>query len=442
MSVNVLTKVRHSLLISFRSALNWLVDSSGYAFLFIFILAFSVRAYSIRNIPVINLLPRPDRELGAIASSLVETGRFADPYMIKTGPTAHLPPIPPVILAFIYYWFGRTNTAGYVFMGFIIATHSTIYAMMPWIADKLGAGRATGFVGGLIGACIGEPELCFHAEGLTGILLALMLLAFLHRWNDGQHPFSAALLLGLGVGVSFHVQPALLPVFLGCLIFEIGWHKARRKAAITGTLVLGVLIACIPWAWRNYVVFHEFFFIRDNLGLELRLGNRDGAAATMQMMEGTYLPHPRVSRTEVLQLKELGEIQYMRRESQDAFAWILEKPLRFLNLTFLRFIHFWFGPLLPTWNSAIIAALTILASLGAWRSLPGLSVSQRWLIMIPLGTYPLIYYVVPYMSRYRVPIDWILFLLAGAVICQWFIPGKLKTPIPNFNHRYVEQTIK
>ena len=36
---------------------------------------------------------------GAIALSLVETGEFADPYLIHTGPTAHLPPIPPWILS-------------------------------------------------------------------------------------------------------------------------------------------------------------------------------------------------------------------------------------------------------------------------------------------------------------------------------------------------------
>jgi hypothetical protein len=39
--------------------------------------------------------------------------------------------------------------------------------------------------------------------------------------------------------------------------------------------------------------------------------------------------------------------------------------------------------------------------------------------MIPLICYPLVYYVVIYMPRYRVPLDWILLLLAGAAVWPW-----------------------
>ena len=31
-------------------------------------------------------------------------------------------------------------------------------------------------------------------------------------------------------------------------------------------------------------------------------------------------------------------------------------------------------------------------------------------------TFPLVYYVVAYLPRYRVPIDWILYLLAGKAV--------------------------
>ena len=219
------------------SALNWLTSSSLRAFVFVFILAFGIRASGNE----LYILPSPERELGAIARALVDTGQFANPYMLETGPTAHLPPIPPMIVALIYYLFGNTWQAGYVFAGFIL-----IYALLPRIADRLGAGRPAGFVGGLMGAFMVELEQPTHGEGLAAIMLGLMLMAFLKRWNDGQSSFTAAFLLGLGSGISFHVQPALLPVFLGCLAFEIGWHSAKRKTAILGMLVLGVVLACVP----------------------------------------------------------------------------------------------------------------------------------------------------------------------------------------------------
>jgi len=38
---------------------------------------------------------------------------------------------------------------------------------------------------------------------------------------------------------------------------------------------------------------------------------------------------------------------------------------------------------------------------------------------MPLVCYPLVYYVVIYMPRYRWPLDWILLLLAGAAVWRW-----------------------
>ena len=91
MSENALIKVGCSLLKLFRSTLDWLAGSSGRAFVLIFILAFGIRAYSLKDVRPWDLIPSPERELGAIVRSLVETGQFANPYILETGPTAHLP---------------------------------------------------------------------------------------------------------------------------------------------------------------------------------------------------------------------------------------------------------------------------------------------------------------------------------------------------------------
>lgn len=406
-----------SVLKKMRSAWNWLTSSSLRAFVFIFILAFGIRASENE----LYILPSPERELGAIARSLAETGRFADPYIIPTGPTAHLPPIPPAIVALIYSLFGNTWQAGYAFVMFNFITSSLIYALLPWIADRLGAGRQAGFVGGLMGAFMVELEKPTHGEGLAAILLGLMLMTFLRRWNNRQSSFKAAFLLGLGSGISFHVQPVLLPVFLGCLVFETGWYRAGRKTATISMLILGVVLACAPWAWRNYVVFHEFFFIRDNLGLELRMGNSPGVAATFEEMDraGHGYKHPRIDLMEARKVRELGEVEYMREALTESLGWIQENPLEFFKLTIMRLVHFWFGPLTPSPASVIMVMLTILAILGIRHVLPILTAPQRAILLTPLLTYPLIYYLVPYMPRYRIPMDWILFLLAGIEICGW-----------------------
>jgi hypothetical protein len=122
----------------------------------------------------------------------------------------------------------------------------------------------------------------------------------------------------------------MLLLFLGYFAFEIGWRKMIRKFAVSSMLALGVLLACVPWAWRNYNVFHEFFFIRSNLGLELRMGNHPGASATYAQMDrgGHYYQHPRLLPAEAIKVKELGEVKYMRQALDDAVNWTKENPSR------------------------------------------------------------------------------------------------------------------
>ena len=105
----------------------------------------------------------------------------------------------------------------------------------------------------------------------------------------------------------------------------------------------------------------------------------------------------------------------MRQALGETLAWIRANPGEFLKLTIQRFFLYWFGPLYSA-GPPIIALLTFLAILGLIRIFPGLPVYQRVVILVPLITFPLIYYLVPYMPRYRIPIDWMIFLLAGAEI--------------------------
>lgn len=405
----------HRLLRGISAALAWVVRSPWRSFVVLFLLAFAIRVDHLRHIPAWDLVPTANRELGAIAISLMQSGRFADPYIIPTGPTAHLPPIYPLFLSVIYRWFGLTPTAGYVSMLFIIVTGSVLYAMLPWLAGRLGVGRVAGFIGGLAGTLLVEwPE---HGEYLTGIVLGFLVVAFLQRWTKACVSWHGSFLLGLAIGAAFHLQPALLPAMLGCMAFELWWSRRQRKSTFLMAMALGIVLACTPWAWRNYTTFNALFFIRSNFGLELRMGNHEGAAATMEVMDAqAEHRHPTLMSEEARILRDVGEIEYMRRAGQEALVWITENPAGFIWLTAQRIANFWAGPLHRPLAASGVLALTILSLWGFWLTLPGLTIPHRAALIIPLGTYPVIYYFVPYMPRYRVPIDWILFILAGAAV--------------------------
>ncbi len=397
------------------AALNWLTASFWSGFFIIFALSFFIRYEALGEIHSRYLVPNPAWELPSIAISLMETGQFANPYMIATGPTAHLPPIFPFIISLIYRVFGLTSAAGFASWLFIIVISSLLFGLLPWFSEQFGLGRQPGFIGGIAGAL--KVEWPGHGEYLTALFLGLILVIFLQRWSRKNISWKKSFFFGLFIGITFHVQPALLPVVLGCIVFELWWSKAKRNLFSIGIVALGILIASLPWAWRNYRSFDAIFFIRSNFGLELRMGNHEGAVATMEEMDalGEHR-HPRTHFSEVKALREIGEIEYMRQAQKEAFDWIRSNPDDFLWLAVQRFANLWSGPLHRPEDAINVALLTLFAIGGIWWNYFTLKVSQRATLLIPLITYPAIYYFMAYMPRYRIPIDWLLYLLAGALI--------------------------
>jgi hypothetical protein len=387
-------------------------------FVIIFLLAMSIRIFFLLKVPQRYVLPHDRWEGHAIATSLVEHGRFADPYMIPTGPTTHLPPLVPGITALFWALCGMNLTGGYaaVLFGFIVS--SALYAAMPWIGGQLGLGREPGVIGGIAGAFIVRwPG---NGEYLAGLILGILMVAFARRWSLGKRSIGGSVLLGLACGTAFHLQPVLLTVVIGWLIYEL-WHMRKRQNWLcTVSVVLGMIIACVPWTLRNYAVFNEFIFIRGNLGLELRMGNHEGAAGAMEVMDarGGHR-HPRTNIEEAMLVREMGEAAYMRDAKREAFDWIKKHPHTFLELTTSRALQFWFGPFHAPLMFLITTVLTVLAVTGVFFALPGMTSPQRVALLMPLLFYPMIYYIVAYMPRYRVPLDWMLLLLAGVALWRW-----------------------
>jgi hypothetical protein len=322
----------------------------------------------------------------------------------------------------IYRIFGLTLTAGRVSWLVRSAIYATLCGLMPWLAGRFGLGRQAGVLGGTAGALIpGQPG---HGEALAALALGLLMVGCLRRWTSGQVSTIGSLLLGAGFGAAFHVQPAILTVMMGCVAFELWLNRRNRRTwARTAAMILGAALACVPWAWRNYVTFHDVFFIRSNFGLELRAGNHEGAHPDLDISSrrGTLL-HPRIHPDEARLVRELGEVEYMRRAGREALDWIRANPGTYLWLTARRAVLFWTGPLHHQPAAVPVLALSILAFWGAWHAVPRLTVPRRAALLIPLAAFPLVYYTVGYLARYREPLDWILLLLAGSLLWGWIGP--------------------
>lgn len=388
--------------------------------LLVFVVALGVRIFFLTLIPEDALRPSSDWELDAIAMSLVTEGQFANPYIEPTGPTAHLAPIPPFMLALIYKIFGITTLAGIAGWLVRMLFQSAIWGMLPWIGERTGLGWKAGFTGGLAGAL--WPQWLAHGEALASVLLGLLVVAIIRRWDSIPRP-AASLLFGAAFGVAWHAQPVFLVVLLGYLAFELWYRSDRARWGSAGLVLLGALVVSIPWGIRNYRAFDAVFFVRSNFGLELRMGNHEGATANIDDPHFNHWPpHPRTHREDAIKVREMGEVPYMRESGREAVAWIRTHPSEFARLTAARIRHFWLGALGDPVMALAFVTLAGLAALGVVRVLPGLPATRAAALLIPLLTYPLVYYLVPWQHRYRFPIEWILFLLAGAALWSWGRP--------------------
>ena len=78
------------------------------ACLLVFLVHVGVQGLALTRVPVEWVRPHARFEVTAVAMSLYEREAFADPYCLPTGPTAHMPPFHPALMAATYALLGPT----------------------------------------------------------------------------------------------------------------------------------------------------------------------------------------------------------------------------------------------------------------------------------------------------------------------------------------------
>jgi hypothetical protein len=366
-------------------------------------------------------------EDGKVASSLAESGRFADPYVVlPTGPTAVIAPGYPYLLSGVIRVFGLGPAAWWAIHLLTIAAYSLQWALMPWFARVWGLPSRIGFTAAVVGALMPIPGTCFKWEALfVGLILAFLagLTGLLVQKADHNGLWLVTATVW-GVGLLF--SPVLLLPWLGwlaLLVYKLGYKVSWRKAAIL--FVLPLLITT-PWTIRNYQTFHHFFLIRDILGQTLHDSNNDCTTGWVKadIRSGCLTSLNPYDNLELAQrVAREGEYQFNADYLRDGVQWIRQNPKRFVALTLLRIRFFWFPPIEPeerTLGKLNMVAIWVLTVL----SVPGLYLiyqTHRWagrLLLSGMLLYPAIYSIAQIDLRYRYPILWMTVFAAAALLCR------------------------
>jgi 4-amino-4-deoxy-L-arabinose transferase-like glycosyltransferase len=406
-------------------------------------------------------------EAGNIAFALAEGKGFSNLFRMETGPTAWLAPIYPVILGAIFRIFGIfTVRAFFAAVFFNIVCSSAACVPIYFVGKRLwGLGVAGGaaWLWAIFPSGILIPFEWVWDTSLAAFLAAVLLWATLSvteaetvlDWCAYGALWAVALLTNPAVG-------ALLPFLVAWAALQgregrpLQWKRAALAVGVT-------VLCCLPWAIRNYAVFHRLIPLRSNLPYELWSGNND-------IFDENARGRRVITRTEeARQYAAMGETAFMREKWELATDFMKTHPELEARLTEQRFLDFWLGTHAPVRNfletnsklvRLVLAAnfLTMIGAFGGvgalWWKVRRRATSDEWRVkekrpqaekrtakadekqtgqehagekrsaVWPVAAYPVIfpvlYYVTHAQLRLRHPIDPVIMLLtAMAVAGVW-----------------------
>jgi 4-amino-4-deoxy-L-arabinose transferase-like glycosyltransferase len=362
-------------------------------------------------------------EMGRVGRSIALGQGFSNPYGDSTGPTAWEPPLYPYLIGGVFKLFGiYSDASAWVLLG--INSLLTALTCIPifLIARKIMGEKIalwSSWIWTLLPYAMYWSIHWVWDTTLTPLLLSLIFLVSLEleEWNGWKGWTFYGVLWGLGA----LANPSMLSFlpFSGLWI----WYRRHRRGlrSIAGIALASlVFFLCLtPWLVRNYRTFGTFVFIRDDFGLQFRLGNGPYADG----MQRAYL-QPNLNGVEFDTFRHLGELAYAERCKRTAFAWIREHPGRFAVISLKRFFYYWAGVPKATastaavdFRSSLFLASSVLAIWGLGRAIREKKIGA-WLFLGLVLSYPTVYYFVFPHARYRHPIEPELLILIVFLISE------------------------
>lgn len=391
-----------------------------------FATAFVVRLVSLwlTNIPIDPRVPIRDIEMVYLARSIAGGRGFGNTFGCLSGLTAHLAPVYPYLLGFIYKVFPAGHHTELAVRIFRIAIVSFMYALLPWLAEKLRLDRRIGILAGFAGAAIPIFFWLEVRDQWEAPLTALLLVAGLGMFAGlfGAPGLRRTAATGAVWGLALLNAPTLALPF-GALFLAWAWQCRQRIVAewrLIPSLLVPLILVLTPWTIRNYNVFHRIFFVRQNLGLELDMAFNPLSRAAMEdnLTSGAYRDHPTRNPEVCAQFGRVGEAAMNLQYKQKALDWIRANPARSAQLVAQRFVAFWRMALLLNETRTRVSELLTLAGLLGMVLCFRRHAFAAQMTGLVLLTYPLIYYVVHFDPRYRYPLEPIVMLLASVLVFE------------------------
>jgi 4-amino-4-deoxy-L-arabinose transferase-like glycosyltransferase len=364
-------------------------------------------------------------EMGRIARSIASGRGFSSPYEGNTGPSAWEPPLYPYLMAGVFKLFGIYTYAS----AWVLLINNSLFSVLTTIPVFLIASKSFDARIALWSAWAWamNPWVWYWSvhwlwdTTFTPLVLSLIFLLALELGTADWRGWQGWVVFGALWGIGTLANPTMLAFLPVCGLW-VWWRRHRTGLPSIGGVALSAVVFCAvlsPWLVRNYRVFGHPVFIRNDFGLQFRLGNGE----TADGMSRVYL-QPNLNQLEFEKFQAMGELGYAEYCKRLALEWIRANPGRFAIISLKRFFYYWNGVPKATdsrapWDfrTSLFLASSVIALWGLLRALrqkrPG-----AWLFTGLVLTYPTIYYFVFPHARYRHPIEPELLILGVYLISE------------------------
>ena len=378
-------------------------------------------------------------EPGNMARNLLAGHGFGST-LDSTQPSAMMTPVYPLIVAGFFYVFGVHTVASITAIHVFDCLINSLACIPIFLIARRSFGERVAWWAAW-GWAFFPYGIYFAAAWAWSTHLLLLCLCWLIYLVQDMERFSRLWLwacFGLLAGFTGLTEPSAL-VVVAFLMALACWRLARdRKRWLLPGVVASLTIAAAicPWMIRNALVFHCFIPMRDNMGLELWMGNNGVSHSLDQTSDDR---HPLHDMAELADYNRMGELAYNDHKLQQAKAFIRAYPLLYIRKCMRRAVYVWTGfwSFHPAYlaqdptelpNIPFATGLSLLALGGlfaAWRKAPFEAIRYGGVLFL----FPIMYYFThpePYHLR---PLDPLLLILGCHAILAWCERAKARAAL-------------
>jgi len=359
------------------------------------------------------------RQQGRVAEALLAGRGFGSPFR-SNQISAIMPPVYPLIVAVFFKVFGVQTTASILAVHAFDSALSALACVPVFLMARRSFGERVAWWAAW-GWAFSPYGIYFAATWAWSTHLLLLCLCWLIVLAQQlEQSLRLGLWAGFGLLAGFAglVEPSVLVIVPFLLALACRRLRVEGKRwQMPGLIACMVMVAAIsPWIIRNAMAFHRFIPMRDNMGLELWLGNN---GRSLHWTNDDL--NPEHSLRELAEYNTMGESAYMNHKMQQAEAYIGNHPAWYAWMCVRRAIYLWTGywsfnhdylaqEPMDLANIPFTTCLTLFAFVGlvtAWRERPWECIRYAGVLFL----FPFIYYFV-HPGAYRMrPLDPIVGML-------------------------------